>query len=104
MRCNSDHSRLTSEQRRLETHLPLLAIRSAVRFERAEIGAGVAGVNSVSFATSRLRDFTTIFFDLGMGLWILEGAFTSYCKIRYATEISRVREQCYVLLEIRSGK
>ena len=36
MRCSSDHRRLTSEQRRLSTHLPLFAIRSAVRLLRAD--------------------------------------------------------------------
>jgi hypothetical protein len=52
-----------------------LAIRSAVRLARSDVGAGLAGVKSTSFATSRLRDFTTIFFDQGMGLQISEGAF-----------------------------
>ena len=106
MRCSSDHNRLTSEHRRLSTHLPLLAIRSAVRLARSDVGAGLAGVKSTSFATSRLRDFTTIFFDQGKGCQISEGALQSLLvqlsvpilgMRRLPTEIERGKEvECYL--------
>ena len=66
MRCNSDQSRLTSEQRRLSTHLPLFAMRSAERFARAVCGSCPTVLSSTSLSISWLRDFT------GIVLWLAE--------------------------------
>src|SRR6476469_6325909 len=104
MRCSSDHNRLTSEHRRLSTHLPLLAIRSAVRLARSDVGAGLAGVKSTSFATSRLRDFTTIFFRSGDGTSDFGGTSGEIAELIDVMECSRFLECGYCPTELESGK
>jgi hypothetical protein len=81
-----------------------LAIRSAVRFARSEIGAGLAGVNSTSFATSRLRDFTTFFSICRMDFRFWRERFVLNAELVSATEMSRVLNCGDSQTEIKSGK
>jgi hypothetical protein len=81
-----------------------LAIRSAVRLARSDVGAGLAGVKSTSFATSRLKDFTTIFFDQGMELQISEGTSGEIAELIDVMECSRFLEYGDCPTELESGK
>jgi hypothetical protein len=68
------------------------------------MGAGLAGVNSISFATSRLRDFTTIFFD-GDGTLDFGGSVLRVkCRIFLGQQRGRVSESYATSTEIKSGK